>query len=162
MSDNSGEERIKKMFPKYFDRFELPEEAHEESLRVYRACRSGKCDKDSFLPTFEEKGFRIEEGDDPKDPGIYALSTYEKPRDIKRFADMTSDMKVPYTIAVGYTDPAYGQIQRTRERKRKEGNRKYKSSHVDWWLYEGANPHKVFELIPDFQKHLDEYKNEKR
>lgn len=31
---------------------------------------------------------------------------------------------------------------------------KCKSSHVDWWLYETAQPWDSFELINDFTQHL--------
>lgn len=84
--------RIEKIFPDYFKRFALPEGASEESIRVYRACRSGKCDKDSFLPSFEEHGFTLDPLADPDDPGQYSLSTYEKPTHIKRYASLMSDM----------------------------------------------------------------------
>ena len=57
--------------------FDLPEGAREENITVYRACKTWKCDKESFTPTFEEQGCRYLEGDDPKDPGLYSLSTTE-------------------------------------------------------------------------------------
>lgn len=56
LNDKNTLKRIEKIFPDYFQRFKLPEGAMEESIRVYRACRSGKCDKNSFLSSFEEKG----------------------------------------------------------------------------------------------------------
>ncbi len=143
--------QIEKIFPDYFERFSLPEGAHEEKIKVYRACRSGKCDKLSFLPTFEEKGFRTLTSENELDPGEYSLSTFEKPNHIKRWADMTSDMQVPYKIAIGYTNPVHGVVQRTSERKAKS------RSHVDWWLYKDAEPYREFELIPDFTAHLQAY-----
>jgi len=149
--EDKGRERLEKIFPEYFKLFTLPAGAHEESIKVYRACKTGKCDKASFTPTYEEQGCVYREGDDPQDPGIYSLSTYENPRHIKRFAAMSSDMQVPYKIAVGQTDPHYGLVQRTKERRRKAG------SHVDWWLYEGACPYEVFELIADFEKYMEDY-----
>lgn len=148
--------RIEKIFPEYFNRFEMPEGAREEKITVYRACRSGRCDRESFLPTFEENGNHVSSGDDEKDPGQYSLSTYEKPKDIKRFASMVSDFQVPYQIAIGVTNPIYGLVQRTRERKVK-----LKSSHVDWWLYKDAAPYKDFELIEDFEAHLQKYRRER-
>lgn len=155
MENLKSRERLKRLFPEYFKNFKMPEGAGELSIQVYRACRSGKCDKDSFMSTFEEKGCIIDETDDKTDPSLYSLSTYEKPNHIKRFANMTSDMQIPYTIAIGVTNPVYGLAQRTKERKPKSG------SHVDWWLYEGATPYEEFELIPDFEQHLKEFK-EKR
>lgn len=154
MVSKQDRERLKALFPDYFNRFELPEGAKEESIRVYRACRSGKCDKESFLPSFEEKGCNPALLFDPEDPSEYSLSTYEKPKDVKRFASMTSDMNIPFQIAIGETKPEYGLAQRTRERKPK-----YKSSHVDWWLYKDAAPYEAFELIEDFKGYMNDIRN---
>lgn len=151
----SSKKRIEKIFPDYFKRFKLPEGAREQDICVYRACRSGKCDKDSFLPSFEEAGYVLNPTADPTDPSQYSLSTYEKPTHIKRFASMMSDMKVPYTIAKGVTMPEYGLSQRTSERKPKS------KSHVDWWLYKNATPYEAFEMIEDFEKHLQSYIEER-
>ncbi|MGP1594308.1 MAG: hypothetical protein ACTTH8_03575 [Treponema sp.] len=147
---------MKEVFPDYLDKFDLPKIARKESIKVYRACRSGKCDNESFLPSFEEKGCDENLLSDPKDPSEYSLSTYEKPKDIKRFASLTSDMKVPYRIAIGETKPQYGLVQRTKERK--PG---YKSSHVDWRLYKDATPYKAFKIIDNFEKYYENYKQGK-
>ncbi|MDO4266461.1 MAG: hypothetical protein Q4C63_08405 [Eubacteriales bacterium] len=153
--DAKKTKRIEKIFPDYFDRFKLPFGAREESLKVYRACRSGKCDRASFLPSFEEHGYQLNPSADPEDPGQYSLSTFEKPTHVKRFAGATSDMEVPYQIAIGFTDPKHGLVQRTRERKKKSG------SHVDWWLYRDATPYDEFEMIIDFEEHLNAYIQER-
>lgn len=147
--------RIEKIFPDYFQRFELPDGAREEYIKVYRACRSGKCDKESFLPSFEESGFVLNPLADITDPGLYSLSTFEKPTDVKRFAGAMSDMKVPYQIAIGDTNPRHGVVQRTRERTKK------RTSHVDWWLYKDASPYEEFEMIVDFEDHLQNYIRER-
>ena len=68
--------QIAKIFPDYFERFELPEGAREESIKVYRACRSGKCDKASFLPSYEENNFMLNPLANEKDP---AGQRYEYP-----------------------------------------------------------------------------------
>jgi len=149
-------EKLARIFPDYFELFELPQGAHEERIKVYRACRTGCCDKESFLPTYEERGFRHFENEDHTDPGIYSLSTYENPKHIKRFVALTSDYSVPYKIAVGYTEPEYGLVQRTSERIPKRKCR----SHVDWWLYQNANPQEVFEIIPDFEEYLEKFLEE--
>ena len=57
MNTKNTLQKIEKIFPDYFNRFELPEGAREECIEVYRACRSGKCDKDSFLPSFEQNNY---------------------------------------------------------------------------------------------------------
>lgn len=155
MNTKNTLQKIEKIFPDYFNRFELPEGAREECIEVYRACRSGKCDKDSFLPSFEQNNYVLSPFADEKDPGQYSLSTYEKPTHIKRFAGVMSDMRVPFTIAIGITHPRHGLVQRTKERKRKSG------SHVDWWLYKDATPYDEFTVIDDFEKYLDNYIRER-
>ncbi|MCD8120338.1 MAG: hypothetical protein LUE29_12830 [Lachnospiraceae bacterium] len=155
MDERDTQRRIEKIFPDYFNRFTLPDGAKEESIRVYRACRSGKCDKDSFLPSYEERGFKLDPSIDDSDPGQYSLSTYEKPTDVKRFASIMSDMKVPYQIAIGDTNPRHGLVQRTKERVKK------RNSHVDWWLYKDAKPYEEFEMITDFEEHLQNYIRER-
>ena len=144
---------MKEVFADYLDKFDLLKIARKESIKVYRACRSGKCDKASFLPSFEEKGCDENLLSYPTDPSEYSLSTYEKPKDIKRFASLTSDMKVPYQIAIGETKPQYGLVQRTKER-----NHKCRSSHVDWWLYKDAMPYDAFKIIDNFEKYYENYK----
>ena len=155
MAELDNLDRIDRFFPDYFKRFKMPEGAHEESITVYRACRSGKCDEDSFLPSFEESGFELNPLLDEDDPSQYSLSVYEKPKDVKRFVSMLSDYSKPYKIAVGETTPSLGLVQRTRERTGQ------KNSHVDWWLYIGAKPHTSFKLIDDFDKFFEEYKKSK-
>lgn len=149
-------ERMKKLFPDYFIKFELPEGAREELIQVYRACKSGKCDRESFLPSFEEKSCNESSLSDPADPSEYSLSTYEKPKDIKRFVSMDSDMEDPCRIAIGETNPVYGLVQRTKERKPE-----CKSSHVDWWLYKDATPYTEFKIIDNFKEYLANYKKER-
>ena len=147
------QQRLQKIFPEYFELYGVPpKEAHEECIHVYRACKTGKCDKDSFMPTFEEKGRKYDAADSFFDVGLYSLSTFEKARDIKRFASMNSDCGIPYAIAEGVTDPKYGLVQRTKERIGR------KTSHVDWWLYCGATPWKCFRIIPDFNAQINSAK----
>lgn len=153
--DKKEQTTLERIFPDYFERFELPEGARSESIKVYRACKSGKCDRKSFLPTFEENGFVVDDGADEKDPGQYSLSTYEKPTHVKRFAGVMYDIKEPCRIAMGETNPIYGLVQRTKERK------KCKSSHVDWWLYKEATPYMEFQIIEDFDKYLEDYIQER-
>lgn len=145
-----------KKFPSYFSNFELPKEAKCQHIRVYRACKTETVDKESFLPTYEENGYN-HGAHDPSDPSVYALSTYEEPKDVKRFADLTKHYDPPYKIAIGKTEPDCGPSQRTRERKPK---RKC-NSHVDWWLYENANPHEHFNIIDDFINYFENYEKER-
>lgn len=133
-------------FPAFFELFGLPpQQAIEERIEVYRACRTG-IDAYSFRPTYIENEYGTAIEDKRDDPGEYSLSVFMNPKDVKRFMDVTRGYEPPYTcIAHGYTEPIYGVCERTAERRKREGRRK-KTSHVDWWLYEGAEPWKAFEV----------------
>ena len=144
--------KLEKKFPSYFTNFELPEGAKDQEINVLRACRTGEVDAESFVPSFEENDYQYVDDCDKTDPGLYSLSTYEKPRDIKRFATMTSSFNVPFKIAEGITSPDCGPSQRTKDRKPKS-----KGSHVDWWLYEKSEPHIHFTLIDDFDEYRKQY-----
>lgn len=149
-------EDVQGRFPSYFDVFEMPPGAQPQRITVHRACGTGTIDRRSFLSTFEEQGCEYQEGDDPEDPGLYSLSTYERPKDVRRFMTLTSKYDSPFQIAVGCTEPLCGPCQRTRERTRR------KTSHVDWWLYEGASPEDYFEMIEDFDEYCNTHNKEKR
>ena len=142
MDEKQGE----KKFPSYFENFEMPEWAREQELEVYRACATGKVDKNSFLNSFEENGFQVSLGGEEDDPQEYSLSSYTKFKDVKRFMTMDSRFGVPFKIAKGITKPAHGICLETKEWKRNLGI-KYRGSHVDWWLYENAEPWKEFEEV---------------
>ncbi len=148
--------RLERLFPDYFDRFNLPEGAKPEKIEVYRACKTQKCDKESFTPSFEEKGFEYHQDDDPSDPSLYSLSTAEKIKDIQRFVRIDSEYKKPYKIAKGITSEECGFVQRTKERTSNK-----RSSHVDWWLFKDAQPYKFFEIINDLDKCIQDYKKDK-
>ena len=134
-----------KTFPAYFSKFDMPEWARPQELEVYRACATGKVDQASFLNSYEDNGFIVLPGIPESDPSMYSLSTYMKYRDVKRFMSMTSKYGKPYVIACGRTNPEYGICLETKEWKKMLGE-KSKSSHVDYWLYEGATPWLDFEL----------------
>lgn len=138
-------EQGKRKFPFYFENFEMPEWAREQELQVYRACATGKVDRESFRNSFEENGYRISVGGRTDDPQEYSLSTYRKFRDVKRFMTMDSRFGIPFVIAKGVTKPIHGICLETKEWKRNLGVR-YKGSHVDWWLYAGAEPFTEFEV----------------
>lgn len=139
-------EQAKRKFPSYFANFEIPEWAREQELEVFRACATGKVDKKSFLNTFEENGFKNSAGSTADDPQEYSLSSYTRYKDVKRFMTLDSRFGVPYKIAKGITNPVHGICLETKEWKKKLGI-KYRGSHVDWWLYENAEPWKEFEEV---------------
>lgn len=147
---------LEKKFPSYFNNFIIPEGAKEQSIKVYRACRTSCVDTESFLPSFEENNFEYLHMQDSKEPSVYSLSSYEKPNDVRRFAITNDSCNPPFKIAQGYTKPCCGLSQRTKER-----NPKYKGSHVDWWIYEGSKPNEHFELIENFEEFYIKYKIER-
>lgn len=147
--------RIERIFPDYFKRFKLPEGAHDESIEVYRACKSNNCDEISFMPSYEENGYKTVPLLEENDPSQYSLSTYENPKHVKRFTMIRPDYPEPCKVAIGHTNPIHGPIQRTKERT---GNKR--NSHVDWWLYKDAKPYLEFKIIDDFAKYFEDYRKE--
>jgi hypothetical protein len=138
--------QIEKKFPSYFENFEMPIWAREQELEVYRACATGKVDRESFLTTYEENGGHISANGDIQDPQEYSLSTYTKFKDVKRFMTIDSRYGIPFVIAKGKTNPIHGICLETKEWKRNL-DIKYKGSHVDWWLYMESEPYKEFEVF---------------
>lgn len=130
-------ETLKKKFPKGFPVERLPEGAKEENIVAYRICRSGKVEAASFLPTYLDEISKVKEIDD-EDMGYYSLSVFEKASEAKRMLKFFRGKQPCAIVAKGVTDVSCGMTQRTKERTGK------KTSHIDWWLYEGATPHLFF------------------
>lgn len=143
------DEQIKKVFPAFFENFQLPAEAKEQEIAVYRACRTRKLERESFLCTYEENGFRITADGKEDDPQEYCMSTYAKLKDVSRFVVVDSKYQPPWALAKGHTTAKDGVSCATRDWKEK-----YRSSHVDDWLYEGAEPWTAFELV-DYDEELE-------
>lgn len=137
---------IRKKFPASFPVDLLPEGAKEENIQVYRICRTGAVERQSFLPTYLDELFRVKEIDE-KDIGDYSLSTYEKARDARNRLKFFRGKDPCAIVAKGITDSSCGIVQRTKERTGQH------NSHIDWWLYEGSEPHKHFQEVQ-----LDEQK----
>ena len=134
---------IASKFPKGFPVEKLPNGAKEESIEVYRICRTGRVEAASFLPTYLDELAHTKENEDaPFDIGNYSLSTYSKENDAKRKLKFFRGKQPCAIVAKGTTDPSCGIVQRAKERT---GT---KSSHIDWWLYEGALPHTYFKEEP--------------
>ena len=139
-----SKDNIISKFPADFPVHLLPEEAKEESIEVYRICRSGAVDEDSFLPTYLDEISKTKENDGCEhDIGYYSMSVYEKKRDARQKLKFFRGKQPNAIAAKGTTDPSCGIIQKTRERKKS----KNKDSHIDWWLYENAKPHKYFKEV---------------
>lgn len=137
---------IAKRFPKFFQNFEMPSPAKEQEIKVFRACRTRRIEKESFLPTYVENGYKITVGGREDDPMQYSLSSFIKAKDLKRFVVLDSRYQPPWTLAVGVTHPMCGVSCMTREYLY-ETSKQRKSNHVDWWLYEEATPWIYFKEI---------------
>lgn len=123
----------------------IPNGAKEERIKCYRACKTNDVDTESFIPSYVEWNYIFPKPELKDDPSAYALSLYERFKDIKRFSAVNVNCKKPYKIAVGYTEPCCGLSQRTKERTGK------KTSHIDWWLFDDAKPHEHFKIINDLE-----------
>lgn len=136
------------VFPSYM-KVEVPKGAKKQSIDVYRICKSGTVDQDSFMTTYEEYAQRDDlDSLDLTDPGSYSVSCYEKRKDARRKLMFFTKRHPKAIAAFGKTQPCCGPCQKTRERK---PNRK--DSHIDWWLYCDATPWMYFkEVTIDEQK----------
>lgn len=77
------------------------------------------------------------------------MSTYAKLKDVSRFVVVDSKYQPPWALAKGHTTAKDGLSCATRDWKEK-----YRSSHVDDWLYEGAEPWTAFGLV-DYDEELE-------
>lgn len=132
-------------FPKYFPKEVIKKiyKIKHGEIEVYRVCRSGKIECNSFLNSYEERSEIHDysdffEGRKEIDIGDYSLSCNEKQNDANKRLEFFTRKSPLAILAKGLTKKEYGIAQRTKERK------KNKNSHVDWWLYEDKNPVKLF------------------
>lgn len=135
-------EELQKRFPPGFPVSSLPDGAKEQRIEVFRVCRTGKVESDSFLPSYlDELSQTKEHFNEPFDIGDYSLSTYWKEKEAKNKLKFFRGRQPCAILAKGITEPVCGICQKTKERT---GT---KSSHVDWWLYVDASPHTYFEEV---------------
>lgn len=139
--------KFPKSFPPDFEKNILPKEARKEDIKVFRIMKSGKINKEGFLSTYEEtiKKIRPEnKNDNKKDPSYYSTScdlTLEKAKYVLEMIMRHCPPKP--IIAEGVTKGECGVCQRTYDRTGKEKDK----NHVDWWLYEDAQPQKYFKEV---------------
>ena len=139
-------QKLKEKFPCGFPVERLPEGAKEENIVAYRICRSGAVEAASFLPTYLDEISRTKENENEvQDIGHYSLSVFEKESEARRMLKFFRGKQPCAIAAKGSTDASCGMTQRTKERT---GT---KSSHIDWWLYDGAAPHLFFNMV-DMEK----------
>lgn len=132
-------------FPENFERDILPKGAKPVNRHVYRLIKSGKIDRSGFLSTFEEvKSGAVpppKRGLDLSAPETYSTSCFEDYQDIEYLLDIFMRHYPRVFVAEGETHASCGPSQRTSERRKKE------DSHVDWWIYNDAEPHKFFKEV---------------
>lgn len=143
-------EEAKYRFPDYYKDdviSRIIEISEETELEVYRICKNGLVNEDSFKTTYEEnlynhmKAFGMLNTTEIDDLlGEYSLSTYTKERDARRMLGLFSKRNPAAIIAKGKTDKEEGLFAYTKNYKRN------KNSHVDWWLFKNATPHIHFKV----------------
>lgn len=136
-------EQAKKVFPFYMRNVKIPDGAKEEECQVYRICKSGRVDKESFLTSYiEYKQNGNLEYLDLKDVSTYSISCWEKKRDAKRSLALFTRRSPNAIASKGVTAIECGVIQKTGERGGKN-----KKSHIDWWVYKDSTPHIYFREV---------------
>lgn len=139
-------DRLKKKFPTYFPVDKLPEEAKEEEIEVFRACKYGFCD-DSFLTTYEEcRIYKFKpKSYNEEDIGTYSMSCFEDIKDLKSVLRKHKNIFKEYkklVLSKGKTNFECGMILKAKDKSDS-------GSHVDFFLYENAEPIKYFKVIKD-------------
>lgn len=133
-----------KCFPENFETEILPKGAKEENKSVYRVIKYGTIDRDSFISTYEE----IQRGMIPpkkrlnlNDPGIYSTSCNMDYSEAEYALNMFMRHHPKAFISEGETEKTCGPCQLTSEREER------KDTHVDWWVFEEANPQMYFKEV---------------
>ena len=135
---------IRRKFPIDFPERLLPHGAKEQRIRVYRICRTGHIEPNSFLPTHKDPLFKPRDAEALKAYcGYYSVSTFEDLKEAKRKTKSFKKTTPEQIFAVGFTAPECGPSQRTKDREGENPN----TSHVDWWLYDEVTPHIHFEAL---------------
>ena len=154
MTDNNNG----KTFPAEFPVGVPPKGAREENIAVYRICRTGAVEPQSFLPTYLEPATK-ENSDASHDCGYYSMSTFEEEKEARKTLRFLRKYNPPAILSKGATAPECGWVLRDREMpdieelqeciRDKNIKKLRKSSHIHWWLYEGAEPHLFFQSIEE-------------
>lgn len=141
-------------FPDNFEADILPKNLPPLTLRVYRVCVRGILSREAFLSSFEE----VLRGDKPKprgwdkklkDPIAYSTSCDYDEDSARGTLDCLRRYNPPAVLACGEASSDYGPVQKTRERTGTD------TSHVDWWLYAGADPSGRFQVVSEDEAEED-------
>ena len=131
-------------FPENFEKEILPEGAKTESKPVYRVIKYGSINRESFISTYEE----IQRGLIPpkkrmnlNDPGLYSTSCNIEYSEAEYALNIFMRHQPKVFIAKGETEGECGPCQLTAERETRT------DTHVDWWIYEEAEPQMYFDEV---------------
>lgn len=136
-------------FPNNFVTEILPKEAKKENKFVYRIIKSGTINRESFFSTYEEikKGLiPPKKRMDFNDPGIYSTSCNIDYSEAEYMLKLFMRHYPRPLIAEGVTENTCGPCQLTSERKQDN------TTHVDWWIYEKAQPQEHFKEVNKNEK----------
>lgn len=137
-------------FPDNFEDEILPAEAKNENKPVYRIIKFGSINRDSFISTYEEiqKGLMPppKRPLNPINPGIYSTSCNMEYSEAEYWLKVFMRHHPRAFIASGETEASCGPCQLTSEREKR------KDTHVDWWIYENAEPQKYFKEVNKHEK----------
>lgn len=133
-----------KCFPTDFEKRLLPVKRDKcvKSV-VYRVIKWGKIDRKAFLSTYEEVLMKLRpqsNSDDESSAGYYATSTNLDESELQYYLRGCLRRDPAAFIAKGVPLVKCGPSQLSRER-----DNNIKGNHVDWWIYELAQPELKFE-----------------
>lgn len=138
--------RYPSCFPDNFEDEILPSDVHFEKKFVYRVMKKGVIDREGFISTCEEvqRGLRPRHKRDVlEDPSYYSTSCNGDLEDARSAVELLSGHHPKAIIAQGVINPpACGPWQLTEERTGKSNN-----SHIDWWVYDDAEPQNDFKEL---------------
>ena len=133
-------DKIIHKFPAIFKNFNFNDIDIENMPLInecYRACINGLLNKDAFLPSYIEFGFKDAE---VKKREELSISLFRKLKQAKRIAMFLQKKKSkPYNIAMGKTNRAFG-IWDLND----------KDGHINYWLFENIDPSVDFEKVGEW------------
>ena len=139
-------EKFPECFPEKFETDILPKGAKKENKSVYRVIKYGTINRDSFIGTYEE----IQRGLIPRkkkmdldNPGLYSTSCNIEYSEAQYATDIFMRHHPKVFIAKGQTESSCGPCQLASEREER------KDTHVDWWIYQEAEPQKYFSEVAE-------------
>ena len=142
------------VFPDYFSENAINlilSNGKPNRIHVYRVGKYGKNKQTAFLNYYDEviKGLKTVRNPEKylekckNNIDMLSISCYYNIEDIRYYFEITLKDDYPERILLeGFSDSKYGLTQKTSERKEKVND-----SHTDWWLYKGATPWVIFDIV---------------